>query len=174
MTPPTLRTDRLLLAPHAANDLDDSTAMWGDPAVTAAIGGRPFSREEVWQRLLRYVGHWQVAGYGQWVVRLAADGAYLGEVGLMDSRRATVPSFEGTPEAGWAFATRAHGRGYAREAVAAMLAWADARGMARTVCIIDPSNARSIRLAETLGYRSAGTVLYREGRTRLFERRAKG
>lgn len=170
MTPPILRTDRLVLSPHEACDLDDSAAMWGDPAVTAMIGGRPFAREEVWQRLLRYVGHWQVAGYGQWVVRSAADGGYLGEVGLMDSRRGTEPSFEGVPEAGWAFIPRAHGRGHAREAAAAMLAWADARGIGRTVCIIDPGNARSIRLAEAAGYRAAGTVRYREGTTRLFER----
>lgn len=170
MTPPILRTERLVLTPHGAADLDDTAALLADPAVTAFIGG-PVPREQVWHRLLRYVGHWQLLGYGHWVVR-DRDGRYLGDVGLMDSRRDTEPGFEGVVEAGWAFAANAGGRGYAREAVAAMLGWADANGIARTVCIIDPGNAASIRLAEAVGYRPAGRVRYRDADTLFFERSA--
>lgn len=170
MTPPTLRTERLVLAPHGPADLDDTAALMADPAVTRFIGG-PVPREQVWHRLLRYVGHWQILGYGNWVVR-DAQGRHLGDVGLMDSRRATEPSFEGVVEAGWVFAANVGGRGYAREAVAAMLGWADANGIARTVCIIDPRNAASVRVAEAVGYRSAGEVRYRDAATLLFERPA--
>jgi len=169
MTPPTLRTDRLVLAPHAPADLEDMAAMHADPHVMRLIGG-PVPREQVWHRLLRYVGHWQIAGYGHWTVRLADGGTYLGDVGLMDSRRATHPSFEGVPEAGWAFAAAAQGRGYAREAIGAMLEWADRNGIARTVCIIHPDNAPSIRLAEAHGYAFAGEVAYRGEPVRLFDR----
>lgn len=167
--PPILHTDRLTLTPPSPADLDDEAAMWAEPAVYAHIGGRAFTREEVWHRLLRYVGHWQVCGYGTWIMR-TSDGAFAGSVGLMDSRRATDPSFEGTPEAGWTLAPHAHGQGYALEAMQALLAWADAQGIARTVCIIDPGNAASLRLADKLGYRLVTEATYRDAPTLLFER----
>ena len=172
VTGPTLATQRLTLRPHTPADLEEVAAMWADPRVTEHIGGRPLTREECWRNIQRYVGHWALLGYGYLAVRETATGVFLGEVGLMDSRRDTQPSFEGTPEAGWAFAPAAGGRGYAREAVSALLAWADGQGIARTVCIIDHANTRSVRLAEAAGYRAAGEVAYRDARTRLFERRA--
>lgn len=172
VTGPTLRTQRLTLTPHTPADLEECAAMWADPSVTEHLGGRPLTREECWRNIQRYVGHWTLFGYGYLTVRETATDAFLGEVGLMDSRRDTEPGFEGTPEAGWAFAPAAGGRGFAREAVAALLEWADGRGIARTVCIVDYANARSVRLAEAVGYRPAGEVAYRDARTRLFERRA--
>lgn len=168
---PDLRTDRLLLAAPTAADLDDMAAMWADPAVYERLIGRPCTREEAWHRLLRYIGHWQVAGYGHWIVREAASGRFLGEVGLMDSRRATEPMYEGVPEVGWALAGHAHGRGYAGEALAALFGWADGR-LPRTVCIIDPANHASIRLAERLGFRRWQEGAYRDRPTLMFERDA--
>lgn len=147
--------------------------MWADAEVVRHIGGRTFTREEAWHRLLRYLGHWQVAGFGHWFVRETTTGMFCGEVGLMDSRRATEPLFEDTPEAGWAFVPRAQGKGLAREAVAAMLGWADGHGIARTVCIIDPAHTRSIQLAQTLGYQAAGEIRYRDAPILLFNRCAR-
>lgn len=169
MIAPTLTTARLTLAGHAPADLADFAAMWADPDVYAMIGGRGFSREEVWHRLLRYIGHWQAVGYGNWAVRETATGRLVGEVGLMDSRRATVPSFEGTPEVGWALCGWARGQGFAREALDAVFAWVDAR-IPRTVCIIDPANAPSLRLAAKLGYRLMAEGRYRDAPTLVFER----
>ncbi len=168
MVPPTLTTPRLTLAPPSPDDLDAFTAMFSDPRVYGHIAGVAMTREDAWSRILRYLGHWQVCGYGTWHIR--ADGVFIGTVGMMDSRRDTRPSFEGTPEVGWALAAQAHGRGYATEAVAALLAWADAQGHARTVCIIDPANTPSIRVAERLGYALATEATYRDQPTLLFER----
>lgn len=170
MPAPILRTARLTLTMPDPADLAESAAMWADPAVYAHIGGRAFTREEVWQRLLRYIGHWHALGYGGWTVRETASGRLAGDVTLMDSRRATIPSFEGTPEAGWVLAPWAHGRGFAREALTAMLGWADARNHARTVCIIAPANAPSIKLAGKLGYTPLTEAAYRDAPTLLFER----
>lgn len=172
MTGLILRTPRLTLRPHAPADLEECAAMWADPLVTEHIGGRPLTREDCWRNIQRYVGHWALFSYGYLTVRDTATGMFLGEVGLMDSRRDTTPSFEGTPEAGWAFAPAAGGRGHAREAVAALLGWADGRGIARTACIIDRANTRSVRLAEAVGYRPLGEITYRDAPTLLFERRA--
>ena len=61
---PVLETPRLLLRPHTLDDFPATFAMWSDPEVVRFIGGRPFTREEAWARLLRYVGHWTMLGYG--------------------------------------------------------------------------------------------------------------
>ena len=99
--------------------------MWADPVVTRHIGGRPFTREEVWARLLRYRGHWAHLGYGFWLIEDKASGEFLGETGFAEFQRAILPPIEGTPEIGWVLATRAHGLGYATEAVRAAVAWGD-------------------------------------------------
>ncbi len=174
MTPPVLASARLTLAGPDPADLPAFTAMWADPAVFAMIGGRAFTREEVWHRVLRTIGHWQVVGYGSWTIRERASGRIAGSIGLMDSRRDTVPSFQGTPEMGWALCSWAHGQGFAREALDAALGWADAQGIARTVCIIDPANTASFRLAGRTGYVRVADAVYHDAPTVLFERRAPG
>jgi RimJ/RimL family protein N-acetyltransferase len=168
---PVFRTQRLTLSPHRAADFADSAAMWADPQVARFIGGRPFSAEESWSRLLRYVGHWAVFGFGYWCVRETASGAFVGELGFANLKRELEPPFEGAPEIGWALAVRAHGQGYAREACEAALGWGETHfGRVRTVCLIDPANLASIRLAERLGYTPYARTTYKDHPTVLFER----
>lgn len=166
---PTLHTPRLTLRAHRVDDLDALAAMWADPAVFARIGGKARDREEVWLRLLRSIGQWTAFGYGGWVVEV--DGRAIGDVGLLEARRAIAPALD-VPEMGWALAPAAHGRGYATEAVAAALGWADAQGMARTCCIIDPDNAASIAVAARMAYRAVDTRAYRGAPITLYERMA--
>ena len=104
--PPVLTTARLILRAHTRDNFLDSHAMWSDPEVIRFIGGKPFTREEVWARLLRYAGHWAMLGYGYWVVREKQSGRFLGEVGLADYHREIEPSLAGTPEIGWALSRR--------------------------------------------------------------------
>ncbi len=167
---PILTTARLTLTGHAAPDLEDCAAMWSDPRVYAMIGGQPRSREDVWIRLLRAIGQWTLFGYGTWVAR-DATGRLIGELGLMETRRAITPSIDATPEVGWTLTGDAQGRGYASEALAAILAWTDAR-IPATTCIIDPANAPSIKLAERLGYRLRITGAYRDAPILIFDRPA--
>ena len=166
---PTLTTERLSLRGHHPDDLDALAAMWADPAVYGVIGGKPRSREEVWIRLLRSIGCWTVFGYGAWVVCDRATGAVLGDIGLLESRRAIIPELT-VPEVGWTLVPAAHGQGYAGEAMRAVLDWADANGIDRTCCIIDPGNAASIRLAEKLGYRAPVEGVYYERPILIFHR----
>jgi RimJ/RimL family protein N-acetyltransferase len=168
---PTVDTARLVLRGHGLDDLADSAALWGDPAVTRYIGGRPSTEEEVWSRLLRYAGHWAALGYGYWVVVERASGRFVGEVGLADFRRAIEPSLAGAPEAGWVLAPWAHGRGYATEAVRAALAWYEDRfGPTRTVCIVDPAHAASLRVAARCGFRELARTTYHGDPTVVLER----
>jgi len=169
---PVLRTSRLTLTGHCRADLDDLAAMWGDPTVTAMIGGRPRTREEVWIRLLRAVGQWRLFGYGAWVARETATGRFVGDVGLLEAERAIDPPLA-LPEVGWALSPGFQGRGMAREAAAAALGWADVHGVRATCCIIHPDNRASIRLAKKLGYGRTRTAAYHDAPTLVFERSAR-
>lgn len=168
---PPLTTSRLTLRAPALTDFDASLAMWTHPDVTRFISGRASTGEEVWARLLRYLGHWAVFGHGFWIVEDGATGALLGEVGFGDFHREMAPSFGDTPEMGWVLAPAAHGRGVATEAVHAALAWADTR-FARTGCIIAPQNAPSLRVAEKAGFRETIRTTYKGEPTVVFERLA--
>ncbi|WP_375395144.1 GNAT family N-acetyltransferase [uncultured Sphingomonas sp.] len=171
MIAPTLITPRLTLTGHTGDDLDDLAAMWADPGVYGMIGGKPQSREEVWIRLLRSVGQWTLFGYGNWVLRDTATGRFIGSAGLLEARRAIDPPID-APETGWALAAHAHGQGYAKEALDAVLAWSDAQRVPRTMCIIDPDNSASIRLAAKIGYRAIGRATYHDRPVDLYERMA--
>ena len=84
-------TERLTLRRPRLDDFEESLAMWADPAVVRHISGKPTTREEMWARLLRYVGHWELMGFGFWVVREKGTGRFVGEVGLADFRRDMDP-----------------------------------------------------------------------------------
>lgn len=167
-------TDRLTLRPHTREDFADSLAMWSDATVTRHVGGRPFTHEEIWARLLRYVGHWALLGFGFWVVRERTTGRFVGEVGFADYQRDIDPPLDSIPEAGWALSPHAQGKGYATEALRAITSWADRRWPNMpTVCIIDPDNTASIRVATKCGYTQAKTATYRGNPSLIFERRAR-
>lgn len=167
---PTLETERLKLRGHRVDDFIQCAAMWADPEVTRYIGGRPYTEEESWARLLRYAGHWSLLGFGYWVVEEKATGNFVGEIGFADYKR-DLPPLRGFPEIGWAFVSQAHGRGYATEAVRAVIAWGDAHFQsAPTACIIDPENLLSIRVAEKCGYRKFQITTYKGHPTIMFVR----
>ncbi len=162
MTIPQLETSRLVMRAHRAADWDASAALWADPAVTRYIGGKPATRAETWDKLLRYGGLWALLGYGYWAVEDRASGAFAGEVGLADFKRELDPALTVCPEAGWVLAPAFHGRGYATEAVSAMLVWSDANVAAgQTFCLIAPGNSASLRVAAKAGYALPATTLFR-------------
>ncbi|MGJ5816325.1 GNAT family N-acetyltransferase [Paludibaculum fermentans] len=170
---PVIETERLRLRGHRLEDFVPSAAMWADPAVTRFIGGRPFSEEEAWVRFLRYAGHWQYLGFGYWLVEERATGRFLGEVGFADWKREIEPPIQGIPEVGWVMVPPAQGKGYATEAVRAALAWRDVElGVGRTVCLIHPENAASMRVAEKCGFQEYSRTVYKGHATVLLERRA--
>lgn len=168
---PTLTTERLVLDAHRADDFEAYQAMWAEPAVYRYIGGAPSPRDEVWARLLRVKGMWPTLGYGFFAIRDRATGAFLGEAGIMEMRREVKPRFEGTPEAGWGLRSAAHSKGLAREAMEAVLGWADRTiGAPRLVCMIHPQNAPSLALAARLGFRRFADTTYKERPALLLER----
>ncbi|VEA64072.1 Acetyltransferase (GNAT) family [Serratia plymuthica] len=151
-TAPPLLTDRLRLDAHRLEDFESLAAMWADPEVVRYIGGTPRDSEDSWGRLMRYVGHWALLGYGYWAVRDKISGAYLGGIGFSDFRRTIIPALD-APEMGWTLVTAAQGKGYATEALRAALVWGKEHLPSdKAVCIISPENKPSLALARKVGF----------------------
>jgi len=160
---PALETERLRLRGHSLDDFAACAAMWADPIVTRHTTGKPQTPEEVWARMLRYVGHWALLGFGFWAVEEKASGEFVGELGFADFKRGIEPSLKDMPEVGWILASRVHGKGYATEAMHAATAWGDLHfGPVRTACLIHPENVASIRLAQKFGYCEYARSVYKE------------
>lgn len=170
---PILETERLVLRGHRVDDFGACAALWADPEVTRFISGKPSTSEEAWARLVRYVGHWALLGFGYWAVEEKATGAFVGEIGFADFKRDIEPSLAGVPELGWVVSPRFHGRGYATEAVHAAIAWGDKHfGPIRTGCIISPDNTASLRVAEKCGFQKLQATTYKDKPTIMFTRGA--
>jgi RimJ/RimL family protein N-acetyltransferase len=168
---PVIETARLRLRPIVVSDLDAHAAMNGDENLMRYTGGKPLSREDSWRRLLAGFGLWELLGYGPWAVERKADSAFLGNVSLFDFKRDIVPSIEGQPEMGWFFTAHAHGQGYASEAVAAVLEWADGFLPGQEIAaIIDPDNAASIRVAEKSGFILSSEATYKDDTVLIYRR----
>jgi len=168
---PVLETERLRLRGHRVDDYATLAAMWSDPNVIRFIGGTPFTAQESWMRLLRYPGMWCLLGYGFWAIEEKASGRMIGDIGYMDVKRAIEPPLDGMPELGWALAPDVHGRGYASEALAAVLAWGKCRfGAHRAACIIDEDNVASVRVAQKAGFRFSHEVTLHDDTIQVFVR----
>lgn len=175
MTIPILETERLIMRGHRIDDFPLSAAVWSNPEVVRYIGGKPSNRQQSWSRILTFVGHWQLMGFGYWAVEEKSTGLYVGEVGFSDFKREITPSIEGRPEIGWVLNPLAHGKGFATEAVKAALAWGDSNFSSlgfdsRVACIIDPGNLASLRVAAKCGFKKAADAIYLNEPVILFER----
>lgn len=145
----TLETERLLLRPFRAEDLDAYAALCADPEVMRYIGeGKTLGRAESWRQMAFFLGHWQLRGFGLWAAEHRATGALIGRIGLHRP--------EGWPglEVGWLLGRAWWGQGLATEGGRAALEHAFHRlGADHVVSVIQPGNAASIRVAEKLGER---------------------
>ena len=150
---PTLETQRLILRGWRPEDFEPYAAMLADDETARFITarGRGLGEAEAWSETMWLVGHWQMLGFGMFVVEERATGAFLGRVGPL--RPPWWPAFE----IAWSLAPAARGKGYATEAARAAIGWSfDRFPLDRIVSIIDPHNAASRRVAERLGERRSG------------------
>lgn len=140
-----IETERLLLRPMGAGDLDEFVALHADPEVTRFI--RPLDRGEAAERLRRDEREWSERGHGLFAVLDRAGGDFLGRCGLK-----FWPQFDET-ELGWALRRDAWGHGYATEAGRACVEWGFAElDVPYLTAMIAAGNLRSIRVAERLGF----------------------
>lgn len=86
-------------------------------------------------------------------VRLASTGAAVGGIGFL-----TAAAEDGSAEVGYGFVASARGRGYATEALEAVLAHARAQGLRAVVAMTAVDNVASQRVLERCGFVRGETV----------------
>jgi len=141
-----LLTDRLALRLFRQDDFEAHAEICADPEVMRYIRAGPLSRADAWWQIARYLGHWQLRGYGIWAVIERSSDRLIGHLGFLN------PEGGHGFELGWALARHAWGKGYALEGTRAAVRHAfTALDRDHIFCLIHPENARSIRLAKRLG-----------------------
>lgn len=154
------RTDRLVVRPWQASDLDAVFAMNRDPEVTRylpdymACPTLDDARAWLETRIARYDPS---SGLGFWAVVEAASGEVVGGA-VLDH----APIDGGNPvEIGYYLARGAWGRGYATEIARGLLGHGfDTLGLDRIVAVILPENVASGRVLEKAGMRHVGPAEY--------------
>ncbi|MEP5730958.1 MAG: GNAT family N-acetyltransferase [Sulfitobacter sp.] len=152
-TIPTINTSRLTLRAMRSEDFQRFADIWATPAVVKFISGEPRTKAHSWDVFLRNAGHWQISGFGQWAIQPHGQQEMAGQAGFFFGSRGLGEDFDPFPEAGWVLAPEAQGKGLGKDAVLAAHDWFDRVIAGKTVCIITPENAASLRIAESLGYR---------------------
>jgi RimJ/RimL family protein N-acetyltransferase len=159
VTPPPLTTARLALHPVTADDLEAILRIWRHPEVRRFLfDDEPVTRERT-EGILRPFLSGDDAKVGLWTVRPRPDGNVVGTVGLLRATTAAAhdPSLLGAIEVLGILAPDARGRGYAVEALDAVMAYAfDTLALGRLVAVVDVPNEASHRMVERLGFSVTG------------------
>jgi RimJ/RimL family protein N-acetyltransferase len=147
---PVIETVRLVLRGWQPADFAPYCAMLADPDIARFITrkGLPYGERETWSEMAFLIGHWQMLGYGMFVVEERATGRFPGRIGPLYPNG--WPGFE----MAWGLAPAARGKGYATEAALAAIDWSfRTLPLDRIISIIHPRNIASRRVAERVGER---------------------
>ena len=152
-----LHTERLGFRCWREEDLPLAKGLWGDPEVTALLGG-PFDTEAVQARLLREIARVNENGIQYWPVFLLRDGRHVGCAGLQLYREEEQTR---TYELGYHLRREFWGLGFANEAAAAVIAYAFGElGVESLFAGHHPLNAASRKVLLSLGFAYTGEELY--------------
>ncbi len=144
-----LETERLLLRHQTADDLDSLYALYCDPDITRYIPDAPRSYAEARQELEWHQhGHPRHPELGLWATVHKESGQFIGRCGLLSW---TIDGVDEV-EVAYTIAKAYWGQGLATEAAQAIRDYAfGPLGFSRLVCLIDPANAPSARVAKKMG-----------------------
>lgn len=111
--------NRLILREMTPEDFAALSRVLSDPDVMRHYP-RPFDAAEVRAWIARNIERYRVLGFGLWAVCLKETGAVIGDCGL------TMQNIDGLicPEIGYHIRKDQQGKGYAKEAAAAVRDWA--------------------------------------------------
>jgi RimJ/RimL family protein N-acetyltransferase len=87
-------TERLHLRPFQPGDFEAHAAICADPEVMRFIRAGALTRSDAWWQLARYMGHWQLRGYGLWAAADRATGRLVGHLGFLDPEGGHGARFE--------------------------------------------------------------------------------
>ncbi|MEX0308904.1 MAG: GNAT family N-acetyltransferase [Tateyamaria sp.] len=140
---PTLETGRLILRGPQPEDYPDFKATFA--SYRSRFMGGPLNPYEAWMLYAAEIGHWDIRGFGMWMIHDKDTDDTYGMAGGWQ------PAGWPEREIAWIIWPDKAGKGYALEATHAVRAHYYANGWDGAVSYIDPMNLDSIRLAERLG-----------------------
>jgi RimJ/RimL family protein N-acetyltransferase len=145
-----LETDRLRIVPWTLEDSQFILQLLNDPLWISGIGDRGInSTEDAEKYLIKGpFDYYHKYGYGSYKVILKETNKPIGMVGLYKR------DYLDFPDLGFAFLSEYVSKGYGKEASLAIMNYArvDLK-MTKLFGIVSPSNERSIRLLDSLGFK---------------------
>lgn len=144
-----LETDRLILRHLERADLDNLFALYSDPEIRRYFPEGTLTREETLEELEWFLdGHPEHPQLGLCATVHKPSGRFIGRCGLLPwtiEERSEV-------EVAYLLAKPYWGQGLAPAAARAIVRYACERlGYSRLICLVDPANQASIRVAERIG-----------------------
>ncbi|HYF09114.1 MAG TPA: GNAT family N-acetyltransferase [Acetobacteraceae bacterium] len=163
-----LRTERLTLLPPGLENLPDLVRLKADERVFGFMLHGVRAPERTREELEDDIDFWEVRGYGTWCVHETATGEFLGICGLMERSdgRGVALRYALWPEC--------RGKGLAREAARAAIAFGHRAGLRRIIAIARETNESSLAVMRDIGMRPAGEFRHQGHRMLVHESVAEG
>jgi RimJ/RimL family protein N-acetyltransferase len=144
---------RVVLVPLTPDDAEEMVAVLAGDDLYAFTGGRPPTLPALRARYARQVVGHSADGreeWRNWIIRLATDRTAVRYV------QATLADDGQRAEIAWVVGRAWQGRGYAKDAAAALMGWLDARGVGVVEAHIHPDHAASAAVASHAGLLATG------------------
>ena len=148
MTSDRIRSARLWLVPLAVSDADEMVGVLSGAALYTFTGGSPPGLGELRARYARLATGRSPDGreeWRNWIMRRESDLAAVGYV------QATIADGGARAEIAWVVGLSWQRQGFAAEAVQALVAWLDGRGVTAIQAHIHPDHVASAAVARRAG-----------------------
>ncbi len=151
-----LETERLRAFLPTIDFLDDYVAMLDNKDFVACYGVH-YDHQKAKERLLDDILHWEKYGFGVWMWRDKASGAYVGRGGLKNFALKAKDEIE----LSYAIKKELWGNGLALEIAQASIDFAKENLHVRDlICFTLPTNTRSLRVMEKIGFKYEGDFVH--------------
>jgi [ribosomal protein S5]-alanine N-acetyltransferase len=166
--PSEIETPRLVASRVTESDLPELLQLLRDPRVAATLSptGEPPGKDEIRSGLIEAIGHWELHGFGLWMLRERSHGRLVGRGGLQH----TFVTGRNEVEVAWAIVPELWGRGLATELAGAAIDVAfGPLALQEVIAYTLPDNRASRKVMEKYGFVLEGSfeceglsqVLYR-------------
>jgi [ribosomal protein S5]-alanine N-acetyltransferase len=154
-----LETPRLMVRELLHDDLDEVSAMLGDPELMR-FWPKPFSREESAEWIGRQRERYEAHGFGYWLAVEKATGQAVGQVGVLPR------VLDGADEVdiGYIIRRSRWREGFASEGASGCRDHVfGALGRSRVLCLVRPENIPSLGVARKIGFKTDGRIIVHAG-----------
>lgn len=138
-------------------DLPELLRLLRDPRVAKTLSptGQPPNEDEVRARLIEAIGHWELHGFGLWLLRHRSGDELVGSGGLQH----TLVTGKDEVEVAWAIVPELWGQGLATElARTSVDAAFGALDLRQVIAYTRTDNMASRRVMEKAGFEFEGTI----------------